>query len=149
MRILICFLMVAALFTNCTPKNSSNLVNGILIDTTSIVWTNDTTAGEFVLDSTLQRLYIEEPEDTTSLNKRGQEVYSAEMAFKIAEPILIDAYGKENISLQKPFHINLVDGIWIIYGTLPKADGRDVLGGTAYIEIRKKNGGFVKAIHGE
>lgn len=141
--------IVAILFTNCTPKKTPNLVNGILLDTIPIVWTNDTAAGDFVLDTTLQRLYLEESEDTTSLNEGGEEVTTAAMAFEIAEPILIGAYGKENISLQKPFHINLVDDIWVIYGTLPKADGRDALGGTAYIEIRKKNGGFVKSIHGE
>lgn len=145
-------LMIAVLFVNCTPKKAPGVafVNGILIDTTPVVWVIDTAAGDFVFDSTLQRLYVEEPEHIASLYEDGKEVSSAEEAFKIVEPILVNAYGEENISHQKPFHINLVDSIWIIEGTLPKtANGEAVLGGTAYIEIRKKNGGFVKCIHGE
>ena len=100
-----------------------------------------------MFDTTFQRLHLDIEDNITSLNKEGEEVSSAEMAFKIAEPMLIDTYGKENILLQKPFRINLVDDIWIIYGTLPLANGKMAVGGTAYIEIRKKNGELVKMIH--
>lgn len=149
MRILGYLLMVIFLFIGCTPKRSMNVADGLLLDTTPIVWTNDTSlgVGDFVFDTTFQRLHLDIEDNITSLNKEGEEVSSAEMAFKIAEPMLIDTYGKENILLQKPFRINLVDDIWVIYGTLPLANGKMAVGGTAYIEIRKKNGELVKMIH--
>ena len=137
---------------SCTPKkeriNGSALVDGIWIDTTTVEWITDTTGLDFVLDTTLQREYLDEPEDSSILNN-NKEICSAEAAFKMAEPLLNRAYGKENISFQKPFRINLVDNIWVIFGTLRKATEGVVLGGTAYMEIRKDDGKILKAIHGE
>ncbi len=70
-------------------------------------------------------------------------VPTAKVAFQIAEPILINVYGKENIESEKPFSINLEADVWIIEGSLE--EGYD--GGVAYIEIRKSDGKVLTVIH--
>ena len=68
---------------------------------------------------------------------------TAKIAFQIAEPILIQIYGKEKIESEKPFNINLEKDVWIIEGHLDKG----LLGGVAYIEIQKRDGKILKVIH--
>lgn len=55
-------------------------------------------------------------------------------AMKIAEAIWLPIYGSK-IYQEKPYTASLKDSIWIVEGTLPK--GSD--GGTAYIQIQKKD----------
>lgn len=43
-------------------------------------------------------------------------VPTAKIAFQIAEPILNQIYGSENIEAEKPFSINLENDVWIIEG---------------------------------
>jgi len=68
---------------------------------------------------------------------------TAEIAFKVVEPILKQIYGSEKIDNEKPFSINLENDIWIIEGHLDVG----LLGGVAYVEIRKNNGEILKVIH--
>jgi hypothetical protein len=70
-------------------------------------------------------------------------VPTAEIAFQIAEPVLVNIYGKETIEEEKPFFINLENDIWVIEGYL--APG--FKGGVAYMEIRKSTGEILKVIH--
>jgi hypothetical protein len=70
-------------------------------------------------------------------------VPNAKMAFQIAEVVLSQIYGAEKIASEKPFSINLENGVWMVEGYLE--DG--FLGGVAYIEIRKSNGEILKVIH--
>lgn len=70
-------------------------------------------------------------------------VSTADLAFQIAEPVLINLYGKDIIEDEKPFFINLENGIWMIKGTLK--DDKD--GGVAYMEIDKRNGQILTVIH--
>lgn len=70
-------------------------------------------------------------------------VSTADLAFQIAEPVLINLYGKDIIVDEKSFFINLENGIWMIKGTLK--DDKD--GGVTYMEIDKRSGQILKAIH--
>jgi hypothetical protein len=70
-------------------------------------------------------------------------VPTAEIAFQIAEPILKQIYGSKKIENEKPFSINIEDDVWVIEGHLDK----ELLGGVAYMEIRKSNGEILKVIH--
>lgn len=153
MKILILIFAIIVFCSSCAPKrtniNGCAFVDGILIDTTTTEWIKDTTGLDFILDTTLQREYIDVQEDSSALSVNSKDVFSAEVAFKIAEPLLNSAYGKDNITSQKPFRIKLINNVWVIAGTLPKTKGGRVLGGTAYIEIKKSNGQVLKAIHGE
>ena len=46
-------------------------------------------------------------------------VPTADVAVKIAECVLFEIYGKEKIEKEKPFSVNLRDGVWIIEGNIP------------------------------
>lgn len=153
MKVLFYIFVIFLFCNNCSPKRTNidgvAFIDGILIDTTAIEWIKDTTGLDYILDTTLKREYLDELKDSFPLSLNCKSVPSAEAAFKIAEPLLNDAFGKDNIAFQKPFRIKLINDIWVIYGTLPKAKGGRVLGGTAYIEIRRSDGQVLKVIHSE
>ena len=85
-------------------------------------------------------------EKTDRSNPDGPAAYvpDAETAKKITEAIWHPIYGN-NINQQKPFTATLQDSIWIVQGTLPTG----TKGGTAYIEIRKKDCKILKLTHGK
>lgn len=66
------------------------------------------------------------------------------VALAIAEAVLIPIYGAEQIRSQRPFRAVLKDGVWTVTGSLP----RGAVGGTALIEISKKDGCIRRVIHG-
>lgn len=78
-------------------------------------------------------------------NPKDGFIATPEQVVKIAEVALSKIYGKENIEKQKPFSINLENGIWLIEGY--SEDGYD--GGVVYMEIKKNNGEILKVIHGK
>jgi hypothetical protein len=73
-------------------------------------------------------------------------VPTADVAKKIAEAVWVPIYGKEHIEEEKPFQAVLVNSeVWVVQGSLPK---RYTIGGTAYIEIKKRDGRILKVTHG-
>jgi len=64
-------------------------------------------------------------------------------ALAVAEPILFKLYGKKHVISEKPYVISLVDGYWMITGSLPK--GMD--GGTFSIILSAKDGRVIRLIH--
>jgi len=64
-------------------------------------------------------------------------------AIAVAEPILFKVYGKEQIIHEQPYVADLVDGYWILSGTLPQG----WLGGTFLIVISSKDGRVIRLIH--
>lgn len=66
-------------------------------------------------------------------------------AVKIAETILFDIYGKQNIEKQKPYEIYFLDQYWIISGTLPE----NYKGGTFLIIIDSRNSKILKITYGK
>lgn len=105
---------------------------------------------DFIIDTTLQRAYLEYSMASSMPDDWSGEVSSAEIAFRVAEPILKSGFGEEEIENQKPFSINLINNeIWVIDGTLHQHENEIVMGGTAYMEIRKSNGEIIKILHGK
>jgi hypothetical protein len=90
------------------------------------------------------RLTSEDYKETTAYIPDDGYVPNAEIAYKIAEIVLLQIYGIERINNQKPFSINLFRGVWVIEGNL-NCIGCD--GGVAYIEIQKSDGKILKVIH--
>jgi hypothetical protein len=82
---------------------------------------------------------------TPNKYKQREEGYvpDSATAIKIAEAVWIPIYGKETLSDEKPFKARLVNGVWIVDGTLPKGSR----GGTAYAEISKETGCILKVTH--
>lgn len=70
-------------------------------------------------------------------------VPDAATAIKIAEAVWIPIYGKETLKDEKPFRAHLVNGVWIVQGTLPEGQK----GGTAYAEISKETGCILNVTH--
>ena len=66
-------------------------------------------------------------------------------AISVAEPILFNGYGKDQIIAEKPYNVALIDGYWILSGTLP--DG--YVGGTFLIILSAKNGKVIKVTQGK
>ncbi|MDR7210107.1 NTF2 fold immunity protein [Flavobacterium piscis] len=64
-------------------------------------------------------------------------------AVKIAETILFDIYGKQNIEKQKPYETYFLDQYWIVSGTLPEG----YKGGTFLIIIDARNSKILKITH--
>jgi hypothetical protein len=74
-------------------------------------------------------------------------VPTADVAKKIAEAVWAPIYGKEHIEEEKPFHAVLTNNeVWVVQGSLPKGY---TFGGTAYIEINKRDGRILRVIHGK
>jgi len=82
------------------------------------------------------------PPNTSYKPSKGY-VPDAATAIKIAEAVWIPIYGKETLKDERPFTADLVNGIWIVKGTLPKG----WKGGTAYAEISKETGCILKVTH--
>lgn len=60
----------------------------------------------------------------------------------------IGNFGKESIEKEKPFSVNLVNGIWVIEGHIPNGnDSALTFCGQSYVEIRKSNGEIIKLLH--
>jgi hypothetical protein len=66
-----------------------------------------------------------------------------ETAIAVAESILFKIYGKDHILGEKPYRVFLVDGYWILGGTLPEG----YKGGTFLIILSAKDGRVIKLIH--
>jgi hypothetical protein len=64
-------------------------------------------------------------------------------AVAIAEPILFNVYGKDQILHERPYVVNFVDGYWVLSGSLPKG----WWGGTFLIVVSAKDGRVIRLIH--
>ena len=120
---------------SCDNKKSTN---------TPIIINDESAKIDFILDSNLSQTDYSDYEGY--FPEKGL-VPTAEIAVKIAEPVLKYIYGSEKIEKQKPFSVNLDNNIWIIEGFWDKE--KDMFGGVAYMEIRKSNGEILKVIHGK
>ena len=75
----------------------------------------------------------------------NKAIADKETAVSVAEPILFSIYGKDQIIGEKPYNVALIDGFWILTGTLP--DG--YVGGTFLIIFSAKDGRVIKLTHGK
>ena len=134
MKNLSILMLFIAIFTSCnfiekTKKTESNMIESNL-------------QNNYVLNTQLSATDYSEYKGY--FPKEGF-IPTAEVAFRVAEPILNEIYGEENIEEQKPFSVNLENDIWILEGYIEPG----VKGGVAYMEIRKSNGEILKVYHGK
>jgi len=85
-------------------------------------------------------------------------VPDSKTAIRIAVAVLSPIYGEKQIQSEKPFHASLKHGVWTVNGSLPNptAGGKVVagyhavvVGGTALIQISKKDGHILFVMHGK
>ncbi|MHA6249982.1 NTF2 fold immunity protein [Pontibacter sp. CAU 1760] len=72
-------------------------------------------------------------------------IKNKQTAISVAEAMLFSIYGKDNIVRQRPYESHLIDGYWVLIGTLPK----DWVGGKFLIIINSTDGKIVKLTHGK
>lgn len=134
-------LIITALLLACT-KNQKISSNKNLDSLEKIDSSNKTFLGPAYAKIELERFL-----NDTTINVLRSEVIinSKEKLIAIAEPILFDIYGKENILKERPYEIYLIDDYWIMSGTLPKG----WLGGTFSIVINRKNCEVIGVSHGK
>jgi hypothetical protein len=80
----------------------------------------------------------------------GGLVPDEQTAIKIAEAILFPIYGEKTIRDEKPYVVKLMEGKWIIDGSMPKAkDPQDaIVGGTFHIVILQRDAKVLEIGHG-
>ncbi|RAV98888.1 NTF2 fold immunity protein [Pseudochryseolinea flava] len=82
--------------------------------------------------------------DTSYVLIRGDTLIKNEKsAITIAEAALFEFYGEDKIRSEQPYEAYLINGYWVINGTLPK--GAD--GGTFEVVINAMDGRFVQLGH--
>ena len=109
-------------------------------------WVRDTV--NFKVDSTLKRQYQDVNMNIT-IKISDENIENTNQLYGFVEPYLNSLWGNDDVAIQKPFRINMIDSIWIIEGSLPRLkDGSDVIGGVFYLEV-EKNGTIIKSIHSE
>ena len=111
------------------------------------------TPSDYVVDTTLTRYY---PEVFDSLSTyipkhwSGDEVPTAEIAYKVVEPMITEFIGEKEMNNQQPFRINQVDSVWYIMSSFPDPittkEGIIWEGRTVYIEIRKNDGRVISFV---
>lgn len=66
-------------------------------------------------------------------------------AVKVAEVVFPHIFGEEEVAKYLPYHAQLKDGVWEVYGTL-KPGSR---GGTPQMTIQKKDGKVIDIWHSQ
>jgi hypothetical protein len=108
----------------------------------------------FAQEDTKKKLGIEyaKRELADALNNPSQKhiliqkvIKDKETAISVAEAILFSIYGKENIIRQRPYESYLINGYWVLNGTLPL----DCEGGTFLIILNSTDGKVIKLTHGK
>lgn len=64
-------------------------------------------------------------------------------AVKIAEAVFPPIFGAEEVTKYVPYHAQLKEGVWTVYGTL----NRGSRGGTPQMTIQKKDGRVIEVWH--
>ena len=123
---------------NASTKNST--LNMINIDQKSII--QDTIREKYLINN---QLTAKDYAFSSGYKPSEGFIPTAEVAVEIADIVLSNLFGKANIDEQKPFSINLDNGIWIIDGYLESG----MKGGTAYMEISQETGEILKVSHGK
>ncbi|GAB3533009.1 hypothetical protein GCM10027443_17650 [Pontibacter brevis] len=70
-------------------------------------------------------------------------IKNKETAIGVAETMLFSIYGKESIVIQRPYESHLIDGYWVLNGTLPPGQ----VGGTFLIILDSTDGKVIKLTH--
>lgn len=70
-------------------------------------------------------------------------------AVKIAEAVLIPAYGRDEVEGGGAYEVTFENGIWTVGWTLdcPEAKATTCVGGTAEVKLREADGRILKVIH--
>lgn len=91
------------------------------------------------------RSLIEEGKKADAYRPQNGYVPAEQTAIGIALSVWVPIYGKEQIEKQKPYSAVLVDGYWVVSGSLPEI----MPGGVAHAVIEKETGQVIYVIHSQ
>jgi hypothetical protein len=89
------------------------------------------------------RSLIAEGKKADAYHPQNGYVPDEQTAIGIAVSVWAPIYGKEQIEKQKPYSALLVNGYWVVSGSLPE----NMVGGVAQAVIEKKTGQVIYVIH--
>jgi hypothetical protein len=72
-------------------------------------------------------------------------VPDAATAIRIAVAVWEPIYGRAKIAGEKPYKASLINGVWVVEGSLAP----ESLGGVARAEISKEDGRIIRVTHGQ
>ena len=91
------------------------------------------------------KLALSNPQEHYNLLNSGNPIIQdSATAIEVAEPLLFSVFSKEKIEAQRPYAVCLLDGYWIISGTLPL----QMRGGAFLIIMDSRNAQVVTIKHG-
>lgn len=96
------------------------------------------------------RKFVEESLNDKSIHnvivkKTNKSLLKKETVINIAEAVLFQIYGKENILMQKPYKTFKINNFWLIEGTLEE----NFKGGVFQIIIDDRTGEIKRITHGK
>ena len=83
--------------------------------------------------------------DDLSVKPAAGFVPTADVAIAIAVAVMGPIYGMDNIEHETPFHARLIDGVWIVSGSLRPGQ----VGGVAEARIAQVDGRVLGVLHGK
>lgn len=91
------------------------------------------------------RSLIQKGKKADSYRPKSGYVPDEVTAIGIAVSVWSPIYGREHIEKEKPYSAILVDGYWVVSGSLPKL----IPGGVAHAVIEKSTGKIIYVIHSQ
>jgi hypothetical protein len=83
------------------------------------------------------------PQDKRSALPAAGVIPDEATAIKVAEAVLVPIFGEDHLNRERPLHGRLDNGIWTVYGTLPKR----TIGGTMLVRMKRKDGQIIEILH--
>lgn len=139
----ILLLTCVALIFVCACSSAQNSLSVTKQDTSQNISDTPVVATQIVSNEATQN----NGQTTNRANYKPKDGYvpDEQTAIAIAVAVWTPIYGKEKIEDEKPYKVQLKNGIWTVTGSLP--EGFD--GGVAEIDISKMDGRILRVIHGK
>jgi hypothetical protein len=146
-NLLIAFLIALTLIT-IQSCNSSNNKNSKINDSSRKL--SETDSKHKILGPKIAKEELDRFLKDSSYNLFNGEVLinDEQTLISIAEPILFNAYGKEQIISEKPYEIYLFGDYWLMMGTFPEFPV-GMKGGTFIFAINRKTCEVIGIAHGK
>ncbi len=142
MKNILFFFGILFLNFSCSKKIDSNKFSSET-DSSKIFLENQDR--EYAISKLQKALRISKTVLESEIDYTEKPIPDSKSAVEIAEKILFEVYGRDNIKEQRPYNLVLHNGYWILNGTRPKP----IIGGSFLIIMNAKNGKIIELIHEE
>jgi len=133
MKTILLFLGVLFLIFSCSEKIDSNK---IFIENQN---------REYAISELQNALENNRTVPESEIDYTAKPIPDSKSAVNVAEKILFEVYGKDEIIEQRPYNLVYQNGYWILNGTRPEP----IIGGVFLIIMNSKDGKIIELIHGK